>query len=160
MEHHDYDSTVSSSKEESLLKAIEILKNEQSTCRHEIERPDIKVGIIVAKKLLRLFILALQVTFLSLSVIRFGFSPLLSLVIGAITFIIIISVGAKRACCDWILLYQKLAPERMRASCLFVPSCSQYTLIAIEKYGVIKGIGKGVKRILRCHPPNGGEDYP
>jgi uncharacterized protein len=32
--------------------------------------------------------------------------------------------------------------------------------MAIEKYGVWKGIWKGMKRIVRCHPPNGGIDKP
>jgi putative component of membrane protein insertase Oxa1/YidC/SpoIIIJ protein YidD len=33
-------------------------------------------------------------------------------------------------------------------------------IIAIEKYGVIKGSKMGVNRIKRCRPPNGGIDYP
>lgn len=36
--------------------------------------------------------------------------------------------------------------------CVFVPSCSEYTREAIEKYGPSKGVWLGVKRILRCHP--------
>jgi putative membrane protein insertion efficiency factor len=59
-----------------------------------------------------------------------------------------------------IKLYQKKAPERLRQACLFQPSCSNYMILAIEKYGVVVGIGKGIKRLLRCRPPNGGEDYP
>ncbi len=36
--------------------------------------------------------------------------------------------------------------------CVFYPSCSDYTIQAIEKYGVIKGLYKGIKRIIRCTP--------
>ena len=36
--------------------------------------------------------------------------------------------------------------------CRFVPTCSQYTYLAVEKYGVLKGLWLGVKRISRCHP--------
>ena len=36
--------------------------------------------------------------------------------------------------------------------CVFYPSCSDYTILAIEKYGVFKGFLLGIKRILRCHP--------
>ena len=36
--------------------------------------------------------------------------------------------------------------------CRFVPSCSQYALTAIERYGVIKGGYLALRRILRCHP--------
>jgi len=40
--------------------------------------------------------------------------------------------------------------------CRFYPSCSQYTYQAVKKYGALKGVFKGVKRILRCHPFNEG----
>jgi len=43
-----------------------------------------------------------------------------------------------------------------RPVCRFLPTCSQFTYEAIEKYGVFKGLGIGVKRILRCHPLNKG----
>ena len=59
-----------------------------------------------------------------------------------------------------ILLYQKMAPKKLRDSCRFEPSCSNYMIIAINKYGVIKGINLGLKRLFRCHIPNGGYDYP
>ncbi len=43
--------------------------------------------------------------------------------------------------------------------CKFYPSCSQYTLQAISKYGVIKGSWLGLKRLIRCHPwSKGGHD--
>lgn len=37
-------------------------------------------------------------------------------------------------------------------SCRFVPTCSEYALLAIEKYGVARGSVMAVRRILRCHP--------
>lgn len=37
-------------------------------------------------------------------------------------------------------------------SCRFYPTCSDYTVEAIEKHGVFKGLAMGVQRILRCHP--------
>lgn len=42
------------------------------------------------------------------------------------------------------------------SSCRFRPTCSEYTYQAIEKYGIIKGIYIGIKRIIRCHPLNKG----
>lgn len=36
--------------------------------------------------------------------------------------------------------------------CRFYPTCSEYMIIAIENYGVIKGISMGLKRIKRCRP--------
>ena len=51
-------------------------------------------------------------------------------------------------------LYKKyLSPENFGIhTCIFDPSCSVYTYQAVEKYGVIKGIGLGTKRILKCNP--------
>ena len=42
-----------------------------------------------------------------------------------------------------------------RAACRFVPTCSEYTKQAIEKYGLIRGTFMGIKRILRCRPGGG-----
>lgn len=37
-------------------------------------------------------------------------------------------------------------------TCRFVPTCSEYALIAFEKYGVFRGSYLTLKRILKCHP--------
>ncbi|GIW64331.1 MAG: putative membrane protein insertion efficiency factor [Patescibacteria group bacterium] len=43
--------------------------------------------------------------------------------------------------------------------CRFTPTCSKYTYQAVEKYGSIKGLFLGLKRIIRCHPfSKGGYD--
>ena len=59
-----------------------------------------------------------------------------------------------------ILMYKAFAPKKMRDRCRFEPTCSTYMIMAINKYGLIRGVVKGIKRILRCKPPNGGIDYP
>lgn len=41
-------------------------------------------------------------------------------------------------------------------ACRFVPTCSEYTYQAIERYGIIAGLWLGMKRIIRCHPWNPG----
>ncbi len=43
-------------------------------------------------------------------------------------------------------------------SCRYTPTCSQYMIEAVTKYGVFKGGWLGIKRILRCHPW-GGSGY-
>lgn len=54
--------------------------------------------------------------------------------------------------CIWLIdLYQK-APFRSHSSCVFLPTCSEYTKEAIYKYGALKGIFLGFIRICRCHP--------
>ncbi len=46
-----------------------------------------------------------------------------------------------------------------RPSCIYTPTCSQYAMEAVEKYGAIKGSYLAIKRILRCHPfHKGGYD--
>jgi putative membrane protein insertion efficiency factor len=42
--------------------------------------------------------------------------------------------------------------------CRYTPSCSEYTIEAIKKYGPFKGAIKGIQRISRCCPPYGGHD--
>jgi len=59
-----------------------------------------------------------------------------------------------------IFIYQKVMPKDLRDECLYQPTCSNYMVRAILKYGCIKGIFLGLKRISRCRYPNGGVDYP
>ncbi|MCK8816616.1 membrane protein insertion efficiency factor YidD [Natroniella sulfidigena] len=49
-----------------------------------------------------------------------------------------------------------ISPLKLRKSCRFYPSCSEYAIRAIEKYGVLKGGIKAISRVLRCHPFNSG----
>jgi len=51
-----------------------------------------------------------------------------------------------------ISFYQKNISVFIKPSCVFYPSCSEYTKQAIDKYGVLKGFYLGILRILRCHP--------
>ena len=53
---------------------------------------------------------------------------------------------------------QFISPLKMPC-CRFVPTCSEYALEAIKKYGAIKGSWLAIKRILKCHPfHKGGYD--
>jgi len=57
----------------------------------------------------------------------------------------------------WLIrLYQNTISKVLSPACRFVPSCSEYTHDAIEKYGFLKGGWMGIKRISRCHPLNPG----
>ncbi len=59
-----------------------------------------------------------------------------------------------------IKFYQtSISPYKGGACCRFVPTCSQYAMEAIEKYGAVKGGFLAVKRLLKCHPfHKGGYD--
>ena len=52
--------------------------------------------------------------------------------------------------------YRKYFSSRHGPSCRFYPTCSQYALEAIEKYGALKGTFIAIRRILKCHPFNKG----
>ena len=68
----------------------------------------------------------------------------------------------KKLAVTLIKLYQKIISPLLGANCRFYPTCSQYALEAINKYGFIKGSWLAVRRILRCHPfhPGGYDPVP
>ena len=59
-----------------------------------------------------------------------------------------------------LYLYRKyVSPLKRRPTCIYTPTCSQYAVEALEKYGFLKGSFLAVRRILRCHPfAKGGYD--
>jgi putative membrane protein insertion efficiency factor len=60
-----------------------------------------------------------------------------------------------------IKLWQRFISPLYPPSCRYYPTCSNYAIMAVEKYGVIKGTAKALWRILRCNPfSKGGVDYP
>ena len=59
-----------------------------------------------------------------------------------------------------VRLYRLFAPQRLRNRCRYTPTCSVYMIVSLRKYGAIVGLYRGIKRILRCHPPYGGVDEP
>ncbi|MDR2107510.1 MAG: membrane protein insertion efficiency factor YidD [Holosporaceae bacterium] len=60
-----------------------------------------------------------------------------------------------------IRIYQKILSPHLRSRCRFYPSCSEYAVSAIRKYGPVKGLLKAAFRLLRCNPfSKGGTDFP
>lgn len=58
----------------------------------------------------------------------------------------------------FVKFYQAAISPLLPNSCRYTPTCSQYAIEAINKYGALKGSWMGLKRILRCHPW-GGHGY-
>ena len=59
-----------------------------------------------------------------------------------------------------VTIYQRAISPLLGPKCRFTPSCSQYAIIALRRFGLIKGGWLTVKRVLKCHPLHeGGEDF-
>ncbi len=123
----------------------------------KLKRP--KVSLI---KILLLFIFLPAVVLASLIVllIHFGLPETTTFFIAAVILLAYILLTTKRMFINVIKLYQRYAPDSLRNKCRFEPSCSEYMILAIEKYGLIKGIQRGIERLKRCNIDGGGFDFP
>jgi len=127
----------------------------KSELDEEVIRPKIPVAmtiwsIIVSAGTYLALALLLSPFFIGISMLS-----LFYLLMAACAFI-----NMKRIIMFIILVYQRFAPKRVRNQCLFEPSCSSFSILVLEKYGTLIGVIKAIKRLKRCKPPNGGEDYP
>ena len=60
----------------------------------------------------------------------------------------------------WMIRFYQTAISPLRPRCCnYIPTCSQYAVEAIEKYGALRGGFLAVRRILRCHPFYKGDLY-
>lgn len=68
----------------------------------------------------------------------------------------------KRAALGAIRMYRVAISPLFPACCRYIPTCSEYGLIAIERFGFVRGGWLTVKRICRCHPfhPGGYDPVP
>ncbi|MGC9972265.1 MAG: membrane protein insertion efficiency factor YidD [Bryobacteraceae bacterium] len=52
--------------------------------------------------------------------------------------------------------YKRLISPLLPSACRYQPTCSEYMCQAVEKYGALRGVWLGFKRLLRCHPFHAG----
>jgi uncharacterized protein len=60
--------------------------------------------------------------------------------------------AGQRAALAVLRAYQVMLSPMFAGSCRFVPSCSAYAVEAITRFGVVRGSGLAVRRLLRCRP--------
>lgn len=53
-----------------------------------------------------------------------------------------------------IKIYQNTLSILIGSNCRYIPSCSEYMIISLKRYGILKGIYFGIKRLFTCHPWN------
>jgi putative membrane protein insertion efficiency factor len=53
---------------------------------------------------------------------------------------------------QFVLLYRVTFGRLLGGQCRYYPTCSQYAIDAVTKYGALRGGWKSIKRLLRCHP--------
>lgn len=87
-------------------------------------------------------------------------SNLIRYVIAVAYMIVFCLIHKHSIICEIIRIYQHYAPDQVRMRCCCEPSCSVYMIMSIQKYGAVKGIIRGIKRLHRCNPRTGGIDYP
>lgn len=81
-------------------------------------------------------------------------------VIHLVAAILLLYFETERLVIGLVLVYKMLAPHSVHRRCRFEPTCSTYMILAIKKYGLLIGLFKGIRRLMRCKEPNGGIDPP
>jgi putative component of membrane protein insertase Oxa1/YidC/SpoIIIJ protein YidD len=157
-------------------KGIELAEQEEAqkyVLEKEMIRPETNI-LTVIKYYLIFLSSTLGVTVTVYFLLRFPF-PVLAAKIqriareqpwktGGIIFIVCHVTGflivLKSIIIGFVHLYQRYAPEEVRRNCLFKPTCSEYMVLALQKYGLFKGLAKSFDRFKRCHGNTYHIDYP
>ena len=53
-------------------------------------------------------------------------------------------------------IYKRWISPLLPSACRFQPTCSEYMIVAVDKYGVARGVWRGLARLLKCHPLHTG----
>ncbi|MCL2797362.1 MAG: membrane protein insertion efficiency factor YidD [Firmicutes bacterium] len=135
----------------------------------EICRPVIRVRTVLFSVFIRLLITGLVsfvVSYVTCFLLRAYYEhpvsePAVYLVCAAVCLFLLLIISLKRILIFMVLVYQAKASDETRLRCFYVPTCSEYMILSLKKYGVVRGLIKGLKRLKRCRDfGNGGEDYP
>jgi putative component of membrane protein insertase Oxa1/YidC/SpoIIIJ protein YidD len=136
-------------------------------CKRELIRPETSIAKAF-KYIMTFMCVDVIFTFTTFLIVRIFFIDNISihpLMMALIVFfgstILGLILTAKKAIVGLIKLYQHYAPERIRRKCIFKPTCSEYMIMAIEKFGLINGLYKGILRMFfKCRGHYYSIDYP
>ena len=143
---------VSENRAECISRTIDILKGNGSAPLH---RPNVNIKLATIS--FSIFTACIIVLFFLLDWL---FPTNLALILSFSAALLCFVIFFKKILIFFVQLYQRYAAESTRRRCCFVPTCSEYMLLSVSKYGAFRGFLKGVFRLCRCHYPNGGVDEP
>ena len=134
--------------------------NRLTAPENKLMRPKINLARAVLCTVI-FFCICILITLVAISVLqkRFIFAFDLFSKFFPVVFLIMLVFCLRFVLIWFIRLYQRFAKSETRLRCCFIPSCSEYAILAIKKNGVFYGGLKSIRRLFRCHPP-GGVDYP
>ncbi len=149
---------------------------ETYVCKREIYRPDTSIKKVVIRNFAAIVITSLVAVLLYAIFVRlnvFLYFPLgiqkiqnesprifLLLFFLFLNFLVFV-LYFRKVLIGIVRLYQRYAPEEIRRRCLFKPTCSEYTILVLQKYGVIIGLYKAYIRIFKnCRGRVYSIDYP
>jgi len=126
---------------------------------HELVRPNTNFTRFV------MWVLFIEITSITLSYVLCKVLHWFSIVLSFVTLYSIISpivflIFLKKICVLLIELYQHYASEKTRRKCVMMPSCSEYALLALEKYNIFKGLYKTYIRMTTKCKGSYKIDYP
>ena len=129
-DNNEYEKTINYSMEASISQAKLILEESLNKCS-KIKRPKINTKRIIC----RIIFTGMIKIFIMIKAIHMYNINNKAAILIAMIFVefVILMLTIKKNVIDLVLIYQKYAPEKLRKSCLYEPSCSEYMILAIKK---------------------------
>ncbi len=154
-EKAETDSFVVQEQKDVLPNPLELLRKERER-RKNLVRPKIGVWLAFANIFFPLAVASGIFCALFFTLPKHKLALSLGISLSVLLLYVVLRMRAILIWC--VKAYQAIAPDEVRLRCVFTPSCSEYAIEALQKYGVVRGVPKIIKRLRRCQPPNGGKD--
>jgi putative component of membrane protein insertase Oxa1/YidC/SpoIIIJ protein YidD len=123
--------------------------------KRELFRPDTTIKKMLKHTMLFIFVVS------GIAVMIFIWAPFSLSFVIIVCFLLGLIICSKKIIIGIVRLYQHYAPEGIRRKCLLMPTCSEYMILAVQKHGTLKGLYKGIYRLLiTCKGTVYRIDYP